>query len=346
MSTSGKPKVFISYTWLDKKEIDGRQVRVPDQRAFELSERLREAGFDSRLDLYFRDSLYGFVPPERVPGDNRDPWIIWAEEQIREADCVLLFCTPEYVASDPDRGECPGEWCTWHQLDESVKLNSRVPFLWWDWHHIAQGCKTEPQKFIPVGVGPYDSQCVPAFVRGATYCNLDSTKEFEGLARRIRSAYLTRHPRKGVFISYAHKDDQIWLDTLLSHLAFLKRQGVGIWTDRDIKPGALWHDEIQRSLLQAKVAILLVTPAFLESPYIENHELSIMLQAAKSEGLVIFWIPIKPSSYEHYKIAQFQAAHPPSDPLSGLQGAKRDQAFVSVASKLADALGIGKGKTP
>lgn len=127
MTNSGKPKVFISYTWLDKKEIDGRQVRVPDQRAFDLAERLRKAGFDSRLDLYFRDNCYGFVPPERVPGDNRDPWIIWAEEQIRDADCVLLFCTPEYVASDPDRGECPGEWCNWHQLDDKLKLETDSP---------------------------------------------------------------------------------------------------------------------------------------------------------------------------------------------------------------------------
>lgn len=198
MTSSGKEKVFISYTWLDKKEVDGGQVRVPDTRAFDLAERLRKAGFDSRLDLYFIDNRYGFVPPERVPGDNRDPWIIWAEEQIREADCVLLFCTPEYVASDPDRGECPGEWCNWHHLDDDLKLDRSVPLLWWDWHYIAQECKAEPQKFIPVGVIPYDSQCVPAFVKGATYYNLNSTKEFEGLVRRIRSAYLRRHSRRGV----------------------------------------------------------------------------------------------------------------------------------------------------
>lgn len=348
MASSGKPKVFISYTWLDQKGPDGRQVRVPDQRAFDLAERLRkEAGFDSRLDLYFRDSYYGFEPPELVPSDNRNPWIIWAEEQIRNADCVLLFCTSEYVASDPNRGECPGQWCNWHQLDDESKLNTSVPFLWWDWHHIAQECKTEPQKFIPVGVGPYDSECVPAFVRGAAYCNVDSTKEFEGLARRIRRVYLRRYPRKGVFISYAHKkNDQKWLDSLLGYMAFLKRQGVEIWTDRDIKPGDEWHSEIQSALLKAKVAVLLVTPAFLASTYIANHELPNILQAAKSEGLVIFWIPVEPSGYKQSPIAQFEAAYPPSDPLFKLQGAKRGEAFVSIASKLADAVGVNKTNTP
>lgn len=207
MTSIGKPKVFISYTWLYKKDTDGKQIRVPDQRTFDLAERLRKAGVDSRLDIYFIDNHYGFVQPERVPGDNRDPWIIWAEEQIRDADCVLLFCTHEYVASDPDRGECSGEWCNWHQLDDNLKLKRSVPLLWWDWHYIAQECKTEPQKFIPVGVGPYDSQCVPAFVKGAAYYNMDSTKEFEGLVRRIRSAYLRRHPQRGFIINDGHKDD-------------------------------------------------------------------------------------------------------------------------------------------
>lgn len=344
MPGRGKPNVFISYTWRDE-EIDGRQVRVPDQRAFDLAERLRKAGFDSRIDLYFRDNFYGFVPPEPIAGDSRDPWIIWAEEQIRDADCVLMFCTPEYVASDPDRGYCPGAWCTWHKTDAHLKLTTQVPLLWWDWHYIAQECTTDPQKFIPVGIGPYDSHYMPAFVKGATYCNLDSASEFEGLLRRIRRVYLRRHPRNGVFISYAHKDDAC-LDSLLEHMEFLKQEGVELWTDRDIKPGALFHDEIQGSLLKAHVAVLLVTPAFLKSPYILSNELPNMLKAAETEGLVIFWIPIKPSSYERSKIAQFQAAHPPSEPIWGLRGTKRDHALVGVASKLAAVLGVNKTNTP
>jgi hypothetical protein len=349
MKTSAKPTVYISYTWLSVKDKDGKPVRVPDERAFELAERLRGAGFDSRIDLYFKDNHYGFVPPERRPGDNRDPWIVWIEEQIRDADCVLLCCTPEYVASDPDLGECPGAWCNWHHLDDNLKVNTRVPFLWWDWHFIARDLESggaQLQKFIPVGFGPYDSQCIPAFIKGATYYNLDSTKDFEGLLRRIKSEHRRRHPRQGIFISYAHKDEQQWLNSLLGHLAFLKRQGVEIWTDREIRPGDRWHDEIQNSLAKAQVGVLLVTPAFLESTYISNNELPNLLRAAESEGLVIFWIPVKPSSWDRSELAPFQAAHPTSEPLSGLRGAKRDQALVSIASKLADALGVNEAKKP
>jgi internalin A len=126
----------------------------------------------------------------------------------------------------------------------------------------------------------------------------------------------------------------------------VKRRGVEIWTDREIKPGENWHEEIQNSLARAKVAVLLVTPAFLRSEYIARSELAPLLQAAKSEGLVIFPIPVKPSSYEQSELAPFQAAHPLSEALSGLSAAKRDQAFVNIASKLADALGINKPKEP
>jgi hypothetical protein len=348
MKASSKPKVFISYTWLNQKDKDGNQVftstgkraRIPDDRALKLAEQLRESGIDSRLDVYFKDAnnKYGFVPPIQRTGDSRDPWIIWAEEQIKEADCVLLLCTPEYISSDPDRGECPGEWCNWHRKPDSLKSQT-VPFLWWDWHWIASEREAKPEKYIPIGFGPYDSDLIPAFVRGATYCNLESPSDYQGLLRRISIEYRRGHPRNGVFISYAHKDKQ-WFDLFLGHLADLKRQGVEIWTDREIKPGARFNEEIRSALAKAQVAVLLVTPAFLESDYIRSRELPTSLQAAETEGLVIFWIPVKPSSYEGSEIAEFHAAHPPSAPLSGLRGTKRNQALVSIASRLADVLGV------
>jgi len=355
MNTKKKPKVYISYTWLDGKDNEGKRIRVPDERGFKLAERLRETGFDSRLDMYFKDNQYGFARPQRRQGDRRDPWIILAEEQIRDVDCVILLCTPEYVASDPDSGDCPGAWCDWHLLDDNLKFDKegwpakfdvRVPALWWDWHCIAKELDTNPEKFIPVGFGPYRSRNIPAFIRGATYYDLDSPSDFESLCRGIRSVYQKLHPRQGVFISYAHKDDQRWLESLLDHLALVKQRGVEIWTDREIRPGENWHEEIQNSLARAKVAVLLVTPAFLRSEYITRNELPPLLQAAKSEGLVIFPIPVKPSSYEQSELAPFQAAHPLSEALSGLRAAKRDRAFVSIASKLTDALGINNPKEP
>lgn len=340
MSANSRPVVYISYTWLNATASDGSPTRVADERAERLAERLREAGFDSRLDKYFHESRYGFAPPPRRAGDKRKPWWRWAEEQITESDCVLMLCTPEYVRSDPDGGRCPGVWCDWHLEDDELKSQD-VPALWWDWHCIARDSVERPEKFIPVGYGPYDSRLMPAFIDGATYYNLDSERDFEGLRRCIRKEYRKRSPRQGVFISYAHDDDEKWLDSLMTHLAPLEHRGVDIWTDREIKPGAKWHDEIQHSLSRAKVAVLMVSPEFLSSSYIASHELPEMLSAAESEGLTIFPIPLKHSSYEQSGLKPFQAARPLSEPLSKLRGDKLDKAFVDITSKLADVLGLG-----
>jgi len=342
MSSGTRRIVYISYRWIDI-EHQGRRARAPDPQGRALADQLRENGVDVRLDIYSSDSLHGFSPPQKVPGDPRDPWLAWATQQIAEADAVLMLCTPGYVQTDPDGGERSGEWSQWCDLDESTRIKSRVPALWWDWLAISRESDAEPDKFIPVGPGPYHADQVPAFIRGATYQNLESPGAIDALLRRIRRVWRARVPRRGVFISYAHDDDQAWLDTLLSHLSWIQRRGVEIWTDRDIAPGALWHDTIQDELDRAQVAILMVSPAFLASSYISSEELPTMLDAAAGDGLTIFWIPVRPSAYPQSPIARFQAAHAPNKPLAGLRGAERDQALVDIGEKLAKVLGLASG---
>ena len=106
-----------------------------------------------------------------------------------------------------------------------------------------------------------------------------------------------------------------------------------------IAPGEIWHVRILVALDRAKVAVLLVSQYFLASEYIRNDELPRMLQAAESDGMTIFWIPIRPSAYKRSPIRVFQSAHAPEKPLSGLSDAERDQAFVDIGEKLAKVLG-------
>lgn len=338
-TTAKRPRVFISYTWRPAANKD---------KAYRLAENLRAHGFDVRIDVYFKDSQYSFSPPQPDLNDQRDPWIVWAESEIKAADCVLLLCTEQYAASDADGGAQGGEWFRWHELPYERKLAMKVPYVWWDWHAMLENWESDKQaatKFVPLGFGQYttNAQHIPGFLRGATYCNLDSKSDFDGLLRRIRAEFRKRHPRLGVFVSYAHDDEPVWINARKNHLAFLERKGIRIWTDEDIKPGERWHDEIQDALATAKVAVLQVSPNFLSSQYIASHELPHFLEAAQSDGLTIFWVPVKPSSYKESEIGKFQAAHSPDQPLSALRGAKRDGALVRIASKLSEALGIAAG---
>lgn len=340
MPAGTRPIVYISYRWLDVMD-PGCPSRAPDPGARKLADKLREHGVDVRFDLYFRDSLHGFAPPQPVAGNPQDPWLIWSQQQIAEADAVLMYCTSEYAGTDPDRGARPGSWWNWAQLDEEDRIAARVPALWWDWLAIARECSDRPQKFIPIGMSPYHSDQIPAFIRGASYLNLSDEGAFDALLRRIRQVWRERVPRRGVFISYAHKDDQSWLDNLLSHLSWIKRQyNVEFWTDRDIEPGDAWHEEIQVALDRAKVAVMLVSPEFLASSYITSNELPKMLEAAGADGMKIFWIPVKPSAYKHSPLAKFQAAHLTDKPLASLRGAARDQAYVDIGERLAKVLGV------
>ena len=245
MQARVQPVVYISYRWIRVAGDDGRIIGAPDPRARELADKLRASGLDVRLDLYFLNNLHGFKAPQKVKDNPQDPWLIWLQHQIAVADAVLMLCTSEYVDADPDRGEQGGEWWRWSQLDEAYRIGTPVPGLWWDWLAIARECTDSPQKFIPVGFGPYQNDRIPAFVRGAPYLNLSDDDTFEALLRRIRDVWRERLPRSGVFISYAHNDDQEWLDRLLGHLAWLRRQHqVEFWTDREIEPGDKWHETI------------------------------------------------------------------------------------------------------
>jgi hypothetical protein len=142
--------------------------------------------------------------------------------------------------------------------------------------------------------------------------------------------------RTGIFVSYSHQDKKAF-KSLMDHLAPLQRDGHSVWTDQDIVPGQRWHDEISQALARAHVAILLVTPSFIASPYVSNYELPRLLEAAETEGLRIFWIPWDAATTS--AIDRFQAAHPPAQPLATLGRAKRNQAMVAIVDKLRVALG-------
>jgi hypothetical protein len=336
--------VFISYSWIDEFDpVQNRWGRVPNPRVRELADRLRNDGVDVRLDIYFRDGLHGFSQPQPIPGNPQDPWLAWSAQQIAEADSVLLFCTPEYAYSDPAHRMFNGEWSDWSQLNETTRIDRQhdVPFRWWDWYAINRESSERPEKFILIGLGHYHRDQMPPVNHGASYTDIATEAGYNTLLMRILQVWHRRVPRQGIFISYAHNDGDHWLQMLRVYLSWLERNhGVEIWSDQNIQPGQKWRRSIQEALHRAKVAVLLVSENFLNSDFITNSELPKMLQAAESDGVTIFWIPVRSSSYRQSPISEFQSAHPPEKPLSSLPAPEQDQAFVAIAEKLAAILGL------
>lgn len=172
--------------------------------------------------------------------------------------------------------------------------------------------------------------------RAASFHNKEETQFIDldfDIKRSIKDA--------GIFISYSHKDVK-WLNLILGHIDFLEKvHGVEVWKDGDIKPGKNWDREIKETIEKSKVALLLVTKAFLKSKYIMETELRIMQeQKEASDSLEIFWVPIEKINYKEQGFSKFHAAHSPKHPIAELAPEELTHALKKIAEKLALALGV------
>lgn len=146
---------------------------------------------------------------------------------------------------------------------------------------------------------------------------------------------ITPLQRDQVFISYSHKDKNIFdkLQTFLKPLVRDKK--ISVWNDIQIQPGDKWREEIEQAIASAKVAVLLVSPDFLASDFIAENELPSLLMASATRGLKIIWVAVSHSIYKETAIAQFQAANDPARPLDTLPLAKRNKVFVNICERVA-----------
>ena len=145
---------------------------------------------------------------------------------------------------------------------------------------------------------------------------------------------MTPVERNQVFISYAH-EDKAWLEKLLTMLKPLMRnKAILVWSDTQIQPGSLWKEEIKNALASAKVAVLLVSPDFLASDFIAEHELPTLLKAAQNEGLQIVWVCLSACMYEETEMADYQAAHDISRPLDSLTPAEQNRVLLDIGKHI------------
>jgi internalin A len=144
--------------------------------------------------------------------------------------------------------------------------------------------------------------------------------------------------RDQVFISYSHKDNK-WRDDLDTHLKpYLRDGSIKSWSDKQISPGSQWFTEIETALTNTQVAVLLVTPDFIASDFVHEHELGPFLKGAKEGGVRILWVAVRASSYKKTALKDYQAVLDPSQPLANMTGAERDHAWVKICEEIEEAV--------
>jgi hypothetical protein len=93
-------------------------------------------------------------------------------------------------------------------------------------------------------------------------------------------------------------------------------------------PGSQCFSEIKTALTNTKVAVLLVTPDFLASDFIHEHELGPLLKQAERDGVEILWVPVRDSAYKQSPLKNDQAVFDPAKPLAGMMGAQHGMGQV------------------
>lgn len=143
--------------------------------------------------------------------------------------------------------------------------------------------------------------------------------------------------RDGLFVSYSHRDRR-WRDRLAVHLKPLERSGVvRRWDDTELQAGEPWAERIDEAIASARVALLLVSPDFLASDFIDAKELPPLLAAADRGEARLMAIIVSASLYDDTPLAKFQSVNPPSEPLDGMRKSEQETVFRTTAQAVARA---------
>lgn len=121
-------------------------------------------------------------------------------------------------------------------------------------------------------------------------------------------------------------------------LASPQRRGViEIWHDRQIEPGGEWYRSIQAAMNDCDVALLLLSPLFLASRFIQEEELPRLLQRRKEHGLRVVPIIVRPCLWKNEPVLSDLQAVPRKN-KAVIEFAKdigaRDQVWADIAEAI------------
>ena len=101
-----------------------------------------------------------------------------------------------------------------------------------------------------------------------------------------------------------------------------------------------WLGDISKALASARVAVFLHTQNFLDSPFIREKELPVLIEAAQNRGCLIFVIAVSSSTFEDSPLAKFQWANPPNKPLDLMSDAEQSKTLTEIYRKMRAAVSV------
>src|SRR5438046_743655 len=162
--------VFISYSHDSQEHAD---------RVLALADRLRQGGINCILDQY-------------ILGSPDEGWPLWMDRQLRDADFVLMICTPIYYRRVM-REERPG-------IGNGVNWEGNLIYQY------LYNSGTINTRFLPVLLEGSSTSAIPMPLRGVAYYLPMKEKGYEALYRRLTNQPLTPPPDLGTVRQFPPRD--------------------------------------------------------------------------------------------------------------------------------------------
>jgi hypothetical protein len=144
-----------------------------------------------------------------------------------------------------------------------------------------------------------------------------------------------------VFVSYSHADaayiDEADKNSLLGYLKGLERERFRFWHDERIGTGEQWNDRIREEIDVADVALVLVSQAFLNSPYCVGEEVARFLQAVRDRHLTVYPIVLSACDWKSHAwlaATQFQPGQGRTVESDYAEPGKRKQLYLEILEEL------------
>ena len=130
-----------------------------------------------------------------------------------------------------------------------------------------------------------------------------------------------------VFVSYSHMDEA-FRKRFGTHMAPVRREGVQLWFDGDISPGAELDPEIAWALSRADIFVALASPNYLASSYCFEREYGFALRKAARKRLRVAVVLLRQCQWRHTRMSRYKLLPHDAKPVD--QWTRRGDAWEDV----------------
>lgn len=143
-----------------------------------------------------------------------------------------------------------------------------------------------------------------------------------------QSAVAASKPEVRLFVSYSHVDSKAQAK-LKTHLTPWEREGVKVWHDENLEPGASLDREIARELRRAHIFVALLSPSYLASHYCWDIEYRRAMNRLARKTMRVVGVVVRPCAWKRTRAAGYKLL--PRDGRPPELWASSDAAYLNVA---------------